>query len=93
MGTGSGADASACGGVAVSNKANGVGSVGSVSVISDAVGFGAGNTTNGGVGAGKASFVPKTNSSIAARAVCVSWCSCQRSHNFLKHSAVLFPRI
>ncbi len=32
--------------------------------VSDAVGVGAGNTTNGGVGAGKASFVPKTNSSI-----------------------------
>jgi hypothetical protein len=43
-------------------------------VINDAVGFGAGSTTNGGVGAGKASFVQKTNSSIAARVVCVSWC-------------------
>jgi hypothetical protein len=29
------------------------------------VGVGAGDITNGGVGAGKASFVPKTNSSIA----------------------------
>ena len=39
------------------NKANGV---------SDAVGVGAGDTTSsGGVGAGTASFVPKTNSSIA----------------------------
>jgi hypothetical protein len=25
--------------------------------------------------------------------VCVSWYSCQRSHDFLKHSAVLFARI
>jgi hypothetical protein len=40
---------------------------------------------------GKASFVPKTNSSIMARVVCVSWYSCQRSHDFLKQSAVLFP--
>ena len=58
-------------GIDAGNKANGV---------SDAVGVGAGNTPNGGVGAGKASFVAKTNSSIAARVVCVSWCSCQRSH-------------
>ena len=61
--------------------------------VSDAVGVGAGNTTNGGVGVGKASFVPKTNSLIAARVVCASWYSCQRSHDFLKQSAVLFPRI
>ena len=33
--------------------------------VSDAVGAGAGDTTNGGVGGGKGSFVPKTNSSIA----------------------------
>jgi hypothetical protein len=65
METDSGADANACGGVAVGNKANGIGGVGDVSVISDAVGVGAGNTTNGRVGAGKASCVPKTNSSIA----------------------------
>jgi len=90
VGTGCGAEASGGGGVSVGNKANGVGGV---YVISDAVGVGAGNTTNGGVGAGKASFVPKTNSSIAARVVCASWYSCQRSHDFLKQSAVLFARI
>jgi hypothetical protein len=63
--------------------------------VSDAVGVGAGNTTSGGVSsdAPSFSFVPKTNSSIAARVVCVSWCSCQRSHDFLKQSAVLFLRI
>lgn len=66
MGTGSGADANGCGGVATGNKANGVGGVGGVYVISDAVGVGAGDTTSSsGVGAGTASFVPKTNSSIA----------------------------
>ncbi len=27
------------------------------------------------------------------RAVCVSWCSCQRSRDFLKQAAVLFARI
>ena len=57
------------------------------------VDVGAGDTTNGGVGAGKASFVPKTNSSIAATMVCVSWYSCQRFHDFLKQLAVLFARI
>ncbi len=71
-------------GIDAGNKANGV---------SDAVGVGAGNTTNGGVRASKASFVPKTNSSIAARVVCASWYSCQHSHDFLKQSAVLFARI
>jgi hypothetical protein len=40
------------GGVATGNKANGA---------SDAVGVDAGDTTNGGVGAGKASFVPIGN--------------------------------
>ena len=45
MGTGSGADANGPGGVAVGNKANGV--------------MGAGGV--GGIGAGKASFVAKTN--------------------------------
>jgi hypothetical protein len=90
------------GGVAVGNKANGVIGVCSVggvdggnkaNGVSDAVGVGGGDTTNGGVGAGKASFVPKTNSSIAARVVCASRYSCQRSHDFLKQLAVLFPRI
>ena len=84
MGTGSGADASGCGGVAAGNKANGVGGV---------RGIDAGNKANGGVAVGKASFVPKTNSSIAARVVCVFWYSCQRSRDFFKQSAVLFPRI
>ena len=84
MGTESDADANGGGGVAAGNKANGVGGV---------RGIDAGNKANGGVAVGKASFVPKTNSSIAARVVCVSWYSCQRSHNFLKHSAVLFARI
>jgi hypothetical protein len=56
---------SGCGGVAVVNKANGVGGVGGVSVIGDAVGMGAGDTSSVAVGAGTASFVPKTNSSIA----------------------------
>ncbi len=65
MGTGSGANTSGCGGVAVGNAVSCGGCVGGVFPISDAVGVGAGNTTNGGVGAGKASFVPKTNSSIA----------------------------
>ena len=67
MGTGSGADALGPGGVVAGDKANdvmgvdGVGSVGGVD---------AGNTTNSGVGT--ASFVPKTNSSIAARVVCLT---------------------
>jgi len=99
MGTGSsGADAFGCRGVAVGNKANGVMGVGGVggvdagnkaNSVSDAGGVGAGDTTNGGVGAGKASLVPKTNSSIVARVVCVFSYSCQRSHDFLKQSAVL----
>ncbi len=84
MKTGSGADANGCGGFAVGNKANGGGVVRSID---------AGNAACGDVAVGKASFVPKTNSSIAARVVCASWYSCQRSHNFLKQSAVLFPRI
>ena len=61
----------------------GVGGVGGVSAISDAMGAGAGISpghTTSGVGGNAASFVLKTNSSIAARVVCVSWCSCQRSH-------------
>ena len=66
METDSGADTAGCGGVAVGNKANGDGGVAgnTTSDVSDAVGVGAGNTTNGGVG-DAASFVPKTNSSIA----------------------------
>ncbi len=90
MKTGSGADTNGRGGVAVGNKANGVDGVGHVSVFWNAAGAN-GDTTNGGVGT--ASFVPKTNSSIAARVVCVSWYSCQRFHNFLKQPAVLFARI
>jgi len=46
VGTGCGAEAFGCGGVAVGNKANGVGGVGGVSVISDAVGVGGGDTTH-----------------------------------------------
>jgi hypothetical protein len=90
MRAGSGADASGCGGFAVGNKANGVDGVGEVSVFWNAAGAD-GDTTNGGVGT--ASFVPKTNSSIATRVVCASWYSCQRCHDFFKQSAVLFPRI
>jgi len=82
MGTGSGADALGPGGVVAGDKANdvmgvdGVGGVGGVDAgnkangVSDAVGVGAGNTTNSGVGT--ASFVPKTNSSIVARVVCLT---------------------
>ena len=84
MKTGPGADANGPGGVAAGNKANGVGGV---------RGIDAGNAAFGGVAVGKASFVPKTNSSIAARVVCVSWYSFQRFHDFLKQSALLFPRI
>lgn len=62
MGTGCGAEASGGGGVSVGNKAN---DVGGVSVISDTVGVGADHTSSVAVGAGTASFVPKTNSSIA----------------------------
>ena len=46
MGTGCGAEAFGCGAVEVGNKANGVSGVGGVSVISDAVGVGAGDTTH-----------------------------------------------
>jgi hypothetical protein len=90
MKTGSGADTNGRGGVAVGNTANGIDGVGDVSVFWNAAGAD-GDTTNGGVG--KASFVPKTNSSITARVVCVCWYSCQHSHDFLKQSAVLFIRI
>jgi hypothetical protein len=58
--------------MAVGNAASSVGGVGGVDAgnkedgVSDAVGVGAGDTTSsGGVGAGTASFVPKTSSSIA----------------------------
>ena len=52
------------GGVAVGNKANGVDGVGDVSAVWNSAGAD-GDTANGSVGAGKASFVAKTNSSIA----------------------------
>ncbi len=63
---GFGADASGGGGVATGNATNGGGVAGNaVSDVSDAVGVGADDTTNGGVGRDAASFVPKTNFSIA----------------------------
>jgi hypothetical protein len=68
METGSGADTGGCGGVTVGNAASGGGGVAgnAVSGVSDAVGVGAGDITNGGAGgAASFSFVPKTNSSIA----------------------------
>jgi hypothetical protein len=72
MRTGSGADASGCGGFAVGNTVSGVMGVGTVdagntvSGVSDAVGVGADDTTSGvGSDAASFSFVPKTNSSIA----------------------------
>ncbi|MEG4997784.1 hypothetical protein [Microcoleus sp. B4-D4] len=48
MGTGSGANASVCGGVTVSNAASSVDGVGGVSPISDAVSVVASDTRNGG---------------------------------------------
>ena len=96
METGSGADTGSCGGVTVGNAASGGGGVAgnAVSGVSDAVGVGADDTTSGvGSDAASFSFVPKTNSSIAARVVCVFWCSFQHSHDFLKQAAVLFARI
>ena len=48
METGSGADASGCGGVGVGNAASCAGCVGGVFAISDAVGVVASDTTNGG---------------------------------------------
>jgi len=67
MGTGSGANALGPGGVAVGNKANGGGGVAAnaTSGVSNAVGVAAGDTSSVAVGTGKASFVAKTNSSIA----------------------------
>jgi len=62
METGLDADASGCGGVAVGDAASGVMSVGGISAAWDT--RGAGDTTSGG-GGDAASFVPKTNSSIA----------------------------
>ena len=64
MKTGLGTDTGGSGGVAVGNAGSCVCCVGSVSPISDAVGVGAGDTTSG-VGGDAASFVPKTNFSIA----------------------------
>ena len=61
-GTGSAADASGCGRVRTRNAASGVGGV---SLINDAVGVGAGDASSVALGTGKASFVPKTNSSLA----------------------------
>jgi hypothetical protein len=65
MRTGSGADTAGCGGVATGNAASCGGVAGNAaSGVSDAVGIGADDTISGGVG-DAASFVPKTNSSIA----------------------------
>jgi len=60
--TGSAADADGCGGVSTGSAASGVGGV---PLIGDAVGVGAGDAASVALGSGKASFVPKTNSSIA----------------------------
>ena len=66
MRTGSGADTSGCGGVVVGKAGSRGGVAGNaISGVSDAAGVGAGGTTSGGVGSDAASFVPKTNSSIA----------------------------
>jgi hypothetical protein len=63
--TGYCADTVGCGGVSVGNKANNVGGVAGVYVMSDAVDMGAGDASSVAVGTDKASFVAKTNSSIA----------------------------
>ena len=66
METGSGADIADCGGVAVGDAASsGSGVAGNAVSGSGVAGLGPGDTTNGGVGGDAASFVPKTNSSIA----------------------------
>ena len=66
MVTGYGTEASGCGGVSVGSAASGIGGVGAVSGINYAVGMGAGDDTYCvAVDAGRDSFVPKTNSSIA----------------------------
>jgi hypothetical protein len=92
MPTGSGTDASGCGGLAIGDAASGVMGVGGISASWDAC---AGDTTNGGVGGDAASFsfVPKTNSSIALPSGLRFWYSFQRSHDFLKQPTVLFARI
>ena len=65
METVSGADTAGCGDVAVTNTSSGGGVAdNAVSGVRDAVGVGAGDTISGGIG-DAASFVPKTNSSIA----------------------------
>jgi hypothetical protein len=70
METGSGADTAGFGGVATGNATNGGGVVRGIdagntsSGVTDAVGFAADDTISG-VGGDAASFVPKTNSSIA----------------------------
>jgi hypothetical protein len=61
-GTGSAANANGPGAVSAGNAASGIGGV---SVMSVAVGVGASDAASGSGGTGKASFVPKTNSSIA----------------------------
>jgi hypothetical protein len=63
--TGYCADTVSCGGVSVGNKANNVGGVAGVYVMSDAVDMGAGDASSVAVGTDKASFVAKTNSSMA----------------------------
>jgi len=67
METGSGADIADCGGVAVGDAASSGSGVAAGNAVSGSgvAGLGPGDTTNGGVGGDAASFVPKTNSSIA----------------------------
>jgi hypothetical protein len=55
--TGYCADTVGCGGVSVGNKANNVGGVAGVYVMSDAVDMGAGDASSVAVGTDKASFV------------------------------------
>ncbi|MEG4396631.1 hypothetical protein [Microcoleus sp. BROC3] len=64
METDCGADTCGDSGVAVGDAASGGVAGNATSGVSDAVGVAAGDTTSGGVG-DAASFVPKTNSSIA----------------------------
>jgi hypothetical protein len=61
-GTGSAANAFGPGAVSTGNAASGVGNV---YVMSDAASGGAGDASSVALGTGKASLVPKTNSSIA----------------------------
>ena len=71
METASEPKASGGGGVATSNKGNDGGVVRGINAsnkgngVSDAASVGAGDASSVAVGTGKASFVPKTNSSIA----------------------------